>query len=253
MIHNYLLMYILVPIETVGSSDGSDSNDISNPGTLRFEDHESSVLPNPNTKFDFNQHHERSHSQGGSFSAVGNKMERKGSQDIIDKESDFQKKFQLEKINGASSSIPYNIDSSYMAGTRSSFGSTSRSNTSSLGTNGTNNSYNSRSSMNEAQNMHPVYPPRSSPNTSMISDSFAPNMDNDGEIEIAHGRKVSKDSELSSSRHVNEYLALNNWNAEPHNMDNIGQSGSLSSFSSSSGSNRNRPPSNRSSSSAERK
>ena len=107
--------------------------------------------------------------------------------------------------------------------------------------------------MTEAQNMHPVYPPRSSPNTSMISDSFAPNIDNDDEIERGHGRNVSKDSKSSSTRHVNEYLALNNWNAEPHNMDNIGQSGSLSSFSSSSGSNRNRPPSNRSSSSAERK
>ena len=220
-----MIITILVPIETVGSSDGSDSNDISNPGTLRFEDHESSVLPNPNTKFDFNQHHERSHSQGGSFSTLSNKIERKGGHDIIDRESDIQRKFHLEKKNGASSSIPYNIDSSYMAGTRSSFGSTSRSNTSSLGTNGTDNSYNSRSSMTEAQNMHSVYPTRSSPNTSMISDSFAPN----------------------------EYLALNNCNVEPHNIDNIGQSGSLSSFSSSSGSNRNRPPSNRSSSSAERK
>ena len=107
--------------------------------------------------------------------------------------------------------------------------------------------------MNEAQNMHSVYPTRSSPNTSMISDSLEPNIDYHGEIEIGSGRKVSKDSELGSSRHVDEYLALNNCNVEPHNIDNIGQSGSLSSFSSSSGSNRNRPPSNRSSSSAERK
>ena len=148
--------------------------------------------------------------------------------------------------------MPCNIDSSFAAGTRSSFGSTSRSNSSSLGTNGTNNSYNSRESAEDAQNIHSVYPSRTSPNTSLIGNSFTSNLEAHGEMEMANGRTFSRENGMPT-RHVNEYLALNNWNMEPHNLDNMGQSGSLSSFSSSNGSNRNRPPSNRSSSSAERK
>merc|ERR1712156_942084 len=102
----------------------------SNPGTLRYEDHEHSILHNPNSNFDFRV----------------NRIDRKGSQDMIYKESGMLRNSQSSNKNGTSPAIPNNV------GTRSSFGSSSRSNSSSLGTNGTNKSNSSRGSLADTQN-----------------------------------------------------------------------------------------------------
>ena len=100
--------------------------------------------------------------------------------------------------------------------------------------------------------MHAPYPSRSSPVTSTLGDNISRKVDSqitqDGEKEV----KLSTTNDKSDG-YGNEYFALNNWNAEKISRDAAAQSGSLSSFSSSNGSSRNRPPSNRSISSADRK
>ena len=178
------------------------------------------------------------------------KPEEHGSHVLVYGQDEYLQKPKQSKKNNPSASFASNIDGSFAVGTRSSFGSSTRSNSSSLGTNGTNNSLSSRGSVAETHNMHAPNPSRSSPSTSTLGDTFSRKMESqitqDAEKEI----KTVNDK---SDGYGNEYFALNSWNAEKISRDATAQSGSLSSFSSSNGSSRNLPPSNRSISSSDRK
>ena len=241
-------------MEAVSSSDGSEGNEISTLGILGYEDYdeEQPVLVNNGVNHKYSHHHEAASSQNGNAAHEIQQTDEKRNQDIAYTHDEYLRKSQLTQKNNTSTSFPCNIDSSFVVGTRSSFGSSTRSNSSSLGTNGTNNSLSSRGSATDTQNMPAPFPPRSSPNTSSLGDTFARNMDPDAGVTAERGIKHAKGNS-AHGQHGNEYFVLNSWNAEKSSRDVSGQTGSLSSFSSSNGSGRSRPFSNKSNLSSERK
>ena len=250
-----------MPIETVSSSDGSEGQEISTLGVLGNVDYNEEQpgyedLINK-TKNNSNLYHERMFTPNGNIPFDFQALEGNGSQNALCGQDEYLRKSTSGQKNTEASSFPSNIEGSFIGGARSSFGSSSRSNSSSLGTNGTNHSLSSRGSAADSQNIHPSYGVQASPNTSVFGDSLGRNVESESEAIAVPERGIP--STIGSGKSVgygNEYFALNGlagWNVEINGKDTSGQSGSLSSFSSSNGSSRSRPPSNKSNLSTDRK
>ena len=199
----------------------------------------------------YSQYHETLLQHNDSNPAGGQKNEEIQNHNTVYDRNEHLRKIQALQKNTSSNSISCNIDEQLVGGARSSFTSSTRSNSSSLGTNGTNNSLGSRGSVSDAHNIRDR---RTSPNTSTFGDSLTRNIDSESETTIINEKtKHHTPSQGITGCKEGENYVLNGWNTEMNNRDNLGQGGSLSSFSSSNGSSKNRSSSHRSYTSSDRK
>ena len=199
----------------------------------------------------YSQYHETLLQHNGSNPAGGHKNEEIQHHNTSYDGNEHLRKIQALQKNTSSNSISFDIDEQLVGGTRSSFTSSTRSNSSSLGTNGTNNSLGSRGSVSDAHN---IQDRRTSPNTSTFGDSLTRNIDSESETTIINEKtKHHTPSQGITGCKEGDNYVLNGWNTEMNNRDNLGQGGSLSSFSSSNGSSRNRSSSHRSYTSSDKK
>lgn len=98
----------------------------------------------------------------------------------------------------------------------------------------------SRGSAAETQNTHAPHHSRRSPSSSALGESFSRKGEPQVSLDVEKEPKLSTENDKLDG-YGTEYFVLNSWNIDKINRDAAGQSGSLSSFSSSSGSGRNRP------------
>ena len=162
---------------------------------------------------------------------------------------EFVRKPQLTQKINISSTFINNIDGSHPTAARSSFGSSTRSNSSSTGTN---NSVSSRESTSDIHNIHTAYMTSGSPNISLLENTLTRSSETENPTALANAGNATLDT-IKPGGFGNEYFLLNGWNSERNKRDARGKSGSSSSFSSSNGSGGNGHSSNRSLSSEEKR
>ena len=215
-----------------------------------YEEEESGIQTSGHHQ-NYSQCHETILQHNGSNPAGSQKNEETQNHNTAYDRNEHLRRIQALQKNTSSNSISFNIDEQLVGGTRCSFTSSTRSNSSSLGTNGTNNSLGSRGSVSDAHNIRDR---RTSPNTSTFGDSLTRNIDSESETTIINEKtKQHTPGQNIVGRKEGENCILNGWNADMNNRDNIVQGGSLSSFSSSNGSSKNRSSSHRSYTSSDRK
>ena len=136
---------MLVPIGIAGSTDGSDENDGSTIGILGYEDYEDQQGGNDMSS-DYDHQHGNLLTPNGNISYAEKTVDGVDEQHTVFDQGDCVRKSQPDQKNNLSSSFPNTVEGGFVSGVRSSFASSSRSNSSSIGTNGTNNSLSSRDS-----------------------------------------------------------------------------------------------------------